>query len=173
VEEGVVEEGVVSSARHKPAIERMRSVGSLYGATDKELALVDRLTYEFSASPGTVLIAEGESPRGFFLIISGRVEVTVAGLPRGELGPGLFFGETAMLDRGSEPATVTAVAPSTLRVANRREFRELIQLPRIAHAMLLTLSARQRTALSDGPFGSNKCMTPDADSPSTTETIRA
>ena len=160
------------TARHKPAIERMRPVGPLCGATDKELALVDRLTYEFTASPGTVLIAEGESPRGFFLIVSGRVEMTVSGRLCRELGPGMFFGETAMLDRGPEPATVTAVAPSTLRVANRREFRELIEMPRIAHAMLLTLSARQRTAPSTHE-GSNACMTSDADAPNSTDAERA
>jgi CRP-like cAMP-binding protein len=151
----------------------MRPVGPLCGATDKELARVDRLTYEFTAAPGTVLIAEGESSRGFFLIVSGRVEMSVAGLPCGELGPGMFFGETAMLDRGPEPATVTATVPSTLRVANRREFRELIQTPRIAHALLLTLSARQRAALSAGRLGSDARVMTGADAPNSTDAVRA
>jgi CRP-like cAMP-binding protein len=151
----------------------MRPIGSFCGATDKELALVDRLTYEFSAPPGTVLIAEGESARGFFLVVSGQVEMTVSGIPCRKLGPGMFFGETAMLDRGPEPATATAVAPSTLRVANRREFRELIRTPRIAHAMLLTLSAQQRATLSGVRLGSVARAQTDAEAPNSTDAVRA
>ncbi len=128
----------------------MRSLGPVFGASDKDLAHVAGLTYEFAAPEGTVVIAEGDGPQGFFVIVSGRVEMTVDGTPCGELGPGMFFGETAMLDRGTEPATVTAIAPSVLRVASRREFRELIRTERIAHAMLLTLAARQRVALERG-----------------------
>lgn len=160
------------TTRNNPAIERMRPLGPLFGATDKELAHVDRLTYEFAAPAGTVVIAEGDDPRGFFLIVSGHVEMTVAGVPCGELGPGMFFGETAMLDRGPEPATVTAVAPSILRVASRREFRELIHSSRVRYAMFLTFAARQRMALSTARLGSDARVTTDAQAPNPTEVVR-
>ncbi len=135
------------STKRNPAIDRMRSLSPICGPTEKELAYVDRLTYEFAVPAGTVVIAEGDSPRGFFLVVSGLVEVSVAGMSCGELGPGAFFGEISMFDLGPEPETVTAVTPSVLRVATRPEFRELIAAPRIARSMMLTLAARQRVAL--------------------------
>jgi len=135
--------------KRQPAIERMRPLRALCGSTDKELARVDRLTYEFEAPAGAVLIREGDGQSGFFLIVSGMVEVSVAGGRCGELGPGSFFGETAMLDRGPEPATVTALTRTVLRVASRREFRELAEIRSVAHTMLRTLAARQRLALGD------------------------
>lgn len=137
-----------------PAIERMQPLRALCGSTDKELARVDRLTYELEAPAGAVLIREGDSPSGFFLIVSGKAEVSVAGRRCGELGPGTFFGETAMLDRGPEPATVTALTPTVVRVASRREFRELAEIRSVAHTMLLTLVARQRLTLHNGTCGS-------------------
>lgn len=138
------------STKNDPAIGRMHSLGPVFGATDKELARVVGLTYEFTAPQGTVVITEGDAPQGFFLIVSGRVEMSVAGIACEELGPGMFFGETAMLDRGMEPATVTTLAPSVMRVASRREFRELILTERIAYTLMHTLAARQRVALENG-----------------------
>ncbi len=135
--------------KRDPAIERMRPLRALCGSTDRELARVDRLTYELEAPAGAVLIKEGDSPGGFFLVLSGRAEVSVAGVRCGEVGPGMFFGETAMLDRGPEPATVTALTPTVLRVATRREFRELAEIGPVAHTMLLTLVTRQRLALGN------------------------
>lgn len=133
-----------------PAIERMRPLRAVCGSTDKELARVDRLTYELAAPAGAVLITEGESPRGFFLIVSGTAGVNVAGFRCGELSPGMFFGETAMLDRGPEPATITALTPMVLRVASRQEFRELTRIEPVVHTILLTLATRQRLAVRAG-----------------------
>ena len=138
------------ATKRNPAIERMRPLRALCGSTDKELAHVDRLTYELQAPAGAVLIREGDGPSGFFLIVSGKAEVSVAGGRCGELGPGAFFGETSMLDRGPEPATVTALTPTVVRVASRREFRELAEIRSVAHSMLLTLATRQRVALGEG-----------------------
>lgn len=138
------------STRRNPAIERMRPLRAVCGSTDRELARVDRLTYELEAPAGAVLVTEGDSPRGFFLIVSGRAAVSVGGVCCGDLGPGMFFGETAMLDRGPEPATVIARTAIVLRVANRREFRELAEIGPVAHTMLLTLATRQRHALRNG-----------------------
>jgi CRP-like cAMP-binding protein len=149
------------ATKRNPAIERMRPLRALCGSTDRELAQIDRLTYELHAPAGAVLIKEGDSPSGFFLIVSGRAEVSVAGGRCGELGPGAFFGETAMLDRGPEPATVTALTPTVVRVASRREFRELAEIRSVAHTMLLTLVTRQRVGLANGT-----CR-PGVDSPAT------
>ena len=136
------------STRRNSAIERIRSLAPVCGGNDHDLERVDRLTYEVLRARGTIVVAEGDSPQGFFLIVSGRVELSVGGHPCGELGPGMFFGEAAMLDRGREPLTVTTLSPTVLRVAGRREFQHLIRSDHVAHAILLTLARRQRAALT-------------------------
>jgi CRP-like cAMP-binding protein len=138
------------ATRRNPVIDRMRPLRAMCGSTDKELERVDRLTYEVSAPAGAVLVAEGEPSRGFFLIVSGVAQVSVGDASCGTLGTGTFFGETAMLDRGPEPATVIALTPMLLRVANRREFRELAELGPVGHTILRALAARQRVAFSRG-----------------------
>jgi CRP-like cAMP-binding protein len=116
----------------------------LRSATDEELGRIDRLTYEVDVPAGRMLTSEGERPRGFFLIVSGRAIVTVAGLVRDILDSGTFFGETALLDGAAEPATVTALTPMQLRVATGQEFAQLRVIPPVAYAMLKMLAAQQR-----------------------------
>jgi CRP-like cAMP-binding protein len=139
----------VSSARAR-AIDDLRSLQLLRCATDKELSRIDRVTFRVEVVAGRVVIREGEHSRGFFLIVSGRSIVTVAGVEHGVLGPGMFFGETALLDGAPEPATVTALTPMRLRVASRDEFDELSEVRSFARAMLKTLVARQRRAYDEG-----------------------
>src|SRR5262249_13002943 len=126
------------------AVDRLRSLEQLRGATAKELGRIDRLTYEVEVSAGNVLVREGENSRGFFLIVTGRAAVTVAGVDRGALGRGMFCGETALLAGAPEPATVTALTSMQLRVASRQEFAQLSEVRPFARALLYTLAAQQR-----------------------------
>jgi CRP-like cAMP-binding protein len=133
--------------RHNPAIQRLRPLRILSGSSDQELARFDQLTYEFVAPAGEVLIGEGKPACGFFLIMSGSAMVSVDGVECGVLERDMFFGETAILDRGPEPATVTTLTRSVLRVANRREFYELVKINSFARSLLKTIATRQRFAL--------------------------
>jgi CRP-like cAMP-binding protein len=66
------------------------------------------------------LVREGEEGSTFFVILSGRVRITVAGpqgeVPLAELGPGDFFGEMSLLTGEKRKATVTAAADTTVLV---------------------------------------------------------
>jgi CRP-like cAMP-binding protein len=138
------------SAERTGAVDRLRSLRQLQGATGKELARIDRLTYEVDIGAGEVITREGELSRGFCLIVSGHAVVTVAGREQRVLDPGMFFGETALLDGAPEPATVTALTPMAIRVANRQEFAQLSEVRPFARAMLYTLAAQQRRGYSEG-----------------------
>jgi len=85
------------------ASDRLRSLPLLKSATDEQLARVDRLTYEVEIAAGRVITRECAHAQGFFLIVSGRAMVTVAGVEHSVLDRGMFFGETALLDRRPEP----------------------------------------------------------------------
>jgi predicted acylesterase/phospholipase RssA len=72
---------------------------------------------------------QGENGESMFLIIDGRVRVTVAG-PEGEmpvkyLGPGEHFGEISLLAAGPRTASVTAVTDAELLELSRESFYPL------------------------------------------------
>jgi CRP-like cAMP-binding protein len=135
--------------RHPPAIDRMGHLRTVWGSTGAELAQIDRLTYELEAPAGAVVITEGCTPQGFFLVVSGRALVSVAGVDCEVLEPGTFFGEASSIDRGPEPATVTALSDLVLRVATRREFQELTKIGFIARALVRTLASNRRLVLHE------------------------
>ncbi len=147
------------SLRGKPSIERLRQLETLHGSTDKELAQVARLSYEFVVPAGAILVREGDRPRGFFLIETGRAAVSVDGVECDVLEPGMFFGDTAIVDRGLEPATVVALAQTVVRFSTRRQFQQLTKTKPIANAMMQTLANRQRLALQ---YGARRIATPVA-----------
>ena len=63
-----------------------------------------------TAAPGEVLTREGEVAAKVWLIVSGRVHVTLAGKPIVNLGPGQFVGEIGFIARQPASATATVVA---------------------------------------------------------------
>lgn len=70
---------------------------------------------------GEVLIKDGDSGRGLYLVASGALEVTAGGSPGGGTlgrlyreGPGSVFGEISFFDGKPRSATVWATQPTTL-----------------------------------------------------------
>jgi CRP-like cAMP-binding protein len=83
--------------------------------------LASKLTYHEVAADD-VVIREGETGDRFYVIAEGRVDVDAGGEHRGELGPGDFFGEIALLRNVERTATVTALEDSVLFSLSRDEF---------------------------------------------------
>lgn len=113
-----------------------------------ELEEVARWFEDRTAEEGVRLCGEGATGYSFFILTEGRAEVTGQGDKLGELGPGDFFGEVAILDGGRRTATVTTTAPSKLLVMFGTEFRRLQQeQPEIASR--IEDAMRQRVATAD------------------------
>jgi CRP-like cAMP-binding protein len=104
------------------------------------------LTEELDVPDGKVVIRQGEMGDDLMLIVSGQVGVERNGARINQLGPGDFFGEIALIERGPRTATVTAEAPTRLLVVNHRDFHSLMEeFPAVAAEVLLMLARRVRT----------------------------
>jgi len=74
------------------------------------------------AEPMTEVVAQGAPGDRFYVIRSGRATVEVDGAETGELGPGDFFGEIALLRDVPRTATVRALEPLDLCALERDDF---------------------------------------------------
>ena len=75
---------------------------------------------------GMPVVVEGDGGDRFYVIVAGRVAVTVVGRPAGELGPGEGFGEIALLRDVPRTATVRAIDPTDLLTISRESFLEAL-----------------------------------------------
>jgi CRP-like cAMP-binding protein len=130
-------------ARHDAYIEHLARV-SLFSACSKdELRKLSRRTTDIPIPEGHVLVKEGERGLEFFVIVSGRAKVTRRGRKVGEVGPGDFFGELALLIDADRNATVTALTPMEAIVLSRREFEAaLAEAPRMTRKIMSGMAAR-------------------------------
>jgi CRP-like cAMP-binding protein len=109
------------------------------------LERIGSLTTEHGAKVGTVLTKSGDIGEEFFVIVEGSATATRNGVPIAKLGPGSFFGELALLDRGERTATVTADSDMRLLVLSRREFSSLLDAaPSVARKIIAELGSRLR-----------------------------
>jgi CRP-like cAMP-binding protein/Zn-dependent protease len=79
-----------------------------------------------NSAPGESLIEQGEEGDAFYTIRSGRVDVVRDGELQATLGPGAYFGETALLT--DEPRNASVVAHTAVRAfrLDREGFEEVI-----------------------------------------------
>ena len=75
--------------------------------------------------------------------MSGLAKVSRRGRKVGELGPGDFFGELALLIDSNRNATVTALTPMEAIVLSRREFEAaLADAPRMTRKIMAGMARR-------------------------------
>jgi CRP-like cAMP-binding protein len=119
----------------------------IFGRFDrKHLERLGMLTEEVDVPAGKVLIRQGELGDDLMILVKGLVAVERDGEKVNKLGPGEFFGEIALIERGPRTATVIAETPCRLLVLNHRSFHALMEeFPEVAAQVLLTLAHRLRS----------------------------
>ena len=110
-----------------PKVDRLGRVPLFAGVSTRELEFVASRIDEVSLKPGQTVITEGQPTEAFFILESGHVQVTRDGKSVNRLGPGDFFGEIGMLDRGPATATVVTVGPVEAMVLSHTQFRDAIK----------------------------------------------
>jgi len=127
------------------AVDQLAKVPMFSGCTKRELQAVVTAAKEVTHPEGHVIAREGDRGVGFCLITDGKVKVSIGGRGRATLGPGDFFGEISLLDRGPRTATVTAMSPVKLIGITFWVFRGLLeQHPTIAMKVLEVVAKRLR-----------------------------
>ena len=94
--------------------DELRRVWLFEGLTEDQLNSLSPFTYRKNFGPGELIVEEGHTGNGLYLIVSGNVEaVKGLGTERqqivNELGAGEVFGEMALLGEWPRTATVRAV----------------------------------------------------------------
>jgi CRP/FNR family cyclic AMP-dependent transcriptional regulator len=128
-------------------VRQLRGLKMFSRCTDAELAVVDSLVTEIEVDPGDVLIEEGRPGRESFIISTGEAAVTLGGRDVARLGPGEFFGEMAILAPQPRTATVTAVTPMHVLVADPSQLLRLLDIACCARVVLRSLVERLTAAM--------------------------
>jgi CRP/FNR family cyclic AMP-dependent transcriptional regulator len=110
-----------------PKVDRLARVPLFAALRKRELEFLASRVDEVSLQSGHTLIRQGEPTESFFILQTGHVQVIRAGQPKARLGPGEFFGEIGMLDRGPATATVVTDGPVQAMVLSHPQFQDAIK----------------------------------------------
>jgi CRP/FNR family transcriptional regulator, cyclic AMP receptor protein len=114
------------------------------------LAALTARAARVQASKGQMLIVQGSAADEVYVILSGRVRVSVFSANGREtflreMGPGRLLGELAAISAEPRSATVVAVVPTTLAVVSSAAFRAFLQdVPGAGLWLSIQLAARVR-----------------------------
>jgi len=130
----------------------LRNVPIFSELSDGDVATLARVATRRRYPKDTVVFFENEEGDFFFMILEGRIKVTILGDDGREiilsvLSAGDFFGEMALLDNEPRSATAIAIEESELLSLHRTDFQNVISDNKaIMSALIKILTARLRRA---------------------------
>ena len=138
-----------------PRLDLLKNVVLFKDLSMRELNMVSGLMHERHYLADEVIFDAGEEGQGLFLVLSGRVKITLPVAVDAtliELGPGAFFGEVALLDQSIRTAQARAIEDTQIVALFRAEFLSLLDThsaiaSRISFQLAKVLAARLRQAV--------------------------
>ncbi len=145
--------------RIRDALGRQESAGAGGGSKVKESAVFDKSSLEILARAlsqtmvryerGKTIVTEGQAGVLMYVVVEGKVAVTIKGKLVEKVGPGGVFGEMALVDRTPRLATVVSETDCGLLAIGRNTFLDLIRAsPDFAVSLLSAVGARARFVAS-------------------------
>jgi CRP/FNR family cyclic AMP-dependent transcriptional regulator len=117
------------------------------GLSQKQLKSIGKSGAERKFEPGHVIVKEGETGVGFYLILDGKVEVRKKKKVLSTLSTNDFFGEMGLIDDQPRSADVVALSPTTTFCLSVWSFTGIVVgNPQIAIKMMKVIVARLRTS---------------------------
>jgi len=131
----------------REVVTAMHGIPLFSACNTRELREVARLGTVSEVATGSVVTTEGAVGSELIIILDGRATCRVKGKKLAQFGPGDFFGEMSLLDKGPRSATVVADENMEVLVLDSREFRRLIDVsPTIAWKIMVAMAGRLRIA---------------------------
>jgi CRP/FNR family cyclic AMP-dependent transcriptional regulator len=94
---------------------------------------------------GKVIMQEGTGGAFMYIVLEGKVAISIKGGIVARAGAGGVFGEMALVDQSVRAATATAETPCTLLAINRNVFLHLVKTsPAVGAALLAGLAERAK-----------------------------
>jgi len=119
---------------------------------EAELDLIYRSMGKRTYPPNTIIFSEGDVPDGLYLVIRGRVKISLLDengreITLSTLKGGSFFGEMALFDESPRSAGVETLEETDFLILKKSHFLEMIEKsPSIARNILKEMSGRLREA---------------------------
>jgi CRP-like cAMP-binding protein len=136
----------------KQYIDNIKTVNLFSGLKYDEIEAISRITALKHYPKGYVVFQEGEEGDALYIIVDGRVKVSIYDEDGREyildiIGKDGFFGELSLIDELPRSADIITTEDSTFLVIKRVEFSKLlVDNPVITISILKTLSKRLRAA---------------------------
>ena len=126
-----------ADALHEPAVFNPKQIA------DMVRGLSDDAPVSFLRNQ--VVLEEGQAGTRMYVVLSGRVAVTIGGKVVDRIGPGGVLGELALIDQAPRLASALAEDNVTLQPISRNAFIALVKLnPQLGAALLAALAERLR-----------------------------
>ncbi len=124
---------ILNPFRHRKSTPRLDALQKLLlfsSLSPAELAIVDGLLHERHYIKNEVIFDQGEIGKALYIVVDGEVLICRQGMQDNEhivkLGPGIFFGELALLDDSPRSAQARAATDCDLFVLFRDDFLGLL-----------------------------------------------
>lgn len=139
----------IMNNRLRSTISRLRASGALHAGVATESAVFDKkllaglarllerqepMRYE----SGKVIMQEGTAGSLMYVVLDGRVAISIKGGLVGRAGPGGVFGEMALVDQSPRAASAIAETDCVLLAINRATFLQLVKTSPAFGASLLS-----------------------------------
>lgn len=135
--------GFMKWSKETPRLGTLRKPLVFATLSPSELRVVDGLLHERKYLKGEIIFDEGEEGQALHLVISGRVIICKQAQSHTarivELGPGVVFGELALLDNMPRSAQAIAAEDCVLASLSRSDFESLLD----THAVIASKIALQ------------------------------
>ena len=144
------------NSRLRSTISRLSANRALHAGAAKESVVFDKklltalVKWMEGQEParydaGKVIMQEGTGGTFMYIVLEGKVAISIKGGIVARAGPGGVFGEMALVDQSVRAATATAETPCTLLAINRNLFLHLVKTsPAFGAALLAGLAERAK-----------------------------
>lgn len=137
----------MAQARQAELVGHLSAVSMFSKCSRNDLQTVARQTELVDLPLSAQIVTQGHAGDAFYVLLAGRAVVRRNGRKVGELGPGDYFGELALLDPAPRNADVIALTPVKVARLDAKSFRSMLrEVPTINERLLAGLARRLRDA---------------------------